>query len=311
MGRSPCCSKVGLMRGPWSTKEDNLLTNYIQEHGEGQWRSLPKNAGLLRCGKSCRLRWMNYLRPGIKRGNISEDEEDLIVRLHGLLGNRWSLIAGRLPGRTDNEIKNHWNTHLLKKLKNSGLHVSSLRDSPKSAAKPKKSAAGAAVAVAGKKKKKQKKVVDVEEKISNSEKLEEPPANKSEDINININNDNPAKIKVYLPKPMRVSPGFSRTSSYDSLVSGASNSDGAEEAAVPEKAAAGDGVSYMPVAWPTLFEMEYANYYGACGGGGEEDEFMMGGGGGFFLPLLHHSDDSISSDVNMLEKVYDEYVQLL
>ncbi|KAL9166984.1 hypothetical protein ABFS82_05G066700 [Erythranthe guttata] len=141
MGRSPCCSKVGLMRGPWSTKEDTLLTNYIQEHGEGQWRSLPKNAGLLRCGKSCRLRWMNYLRPGIKRGNISEDEEDLIVRLHGLLGNRWSLIAGRLPGRTDNEIKNHWNTHLLKKLKNSGLHVSSLRDSPKSAAKPKKSAA--------------------------------------------------------------------------------------------------------------------------------------------------------------------------
>lgn len=45
MGRSPCCSKVGLRRGPWSTKEDTLLTNYIQEHGEGQWRSLPKKAG--------------------------------------------------------------------------------------------------------------------------------------------------------------------------------------------------------------------------------------------------------------------------
>ncbi|KAL8053357.1 hypothetical protein ABFX02_05G065700 [Erythranthe guttata] len=317
MGRSPCCSKVGLMRGPWSTKEDNLLTNYIHEHGEGQWRSLPKNAGLLRCGKSCRLRWMNYLRPGIKRGNISEDEEDLIVRLHGLLGNRWSLIAGRLPGRTDNEIKNHWNTHLLKKLKNSGVHVSTLRDSPKSAAKPKKSAAGA---VAGKKKKKQKKVVDVEEKNSGNEKAltvdQEKVSNKSEDINININinNNNPAKIKVYLPKPMRVSPGFSRTSSYDSLVSGASNSDGAGEADAPEKeeeAAAGDGVSYMPVAWPPLFEMEYANYYGG-GDGVEEDDFIMGGGGGgFFLPLLHHSGDSISSDVNMLEKVYDEYVQLL
>ncbi|KAL7149836.1 hypothetical protein ABFS83_05G068000 [Erythranthe nasuta] len=309
MGRSPCCSKVGLMRGPWSTKEDNLLTNYIQEHGEGQWRSLPKNAGLLRCGKSCRLRWMNYLRPGIKRGNISEDEEDLIVRLHGLLGNRWSLIAGRLPGRTDNEIKNHWNTHLLKKLKNSGLHVNTLRDSIKSAAKPKKSAAGA---VAGKKKKKQKKVVDVnvEEKISNSEKAltvdQEKVSNKSEDINTNINNnDNPAKIKVYLPKPMRVSPGFSRTSSYDSLVSGASNSDGGGEAAAPE-----NGVSYMPVAWPALFEMEYGNY-GVCSGGGgeEEDDFM--GGGGFFLPVLRHSDSTISSDVNMLEKVYDEYLQLL
>ncbi|GFP82738.1 transcription factor tt2 [Phtheirospermum japonicum] len=71
--------------------------------------------GLKRCGKSCRLRWLNYLRPDIKRGNISEAEEDLILRLHKLLGNRWSLIAGRLPGRTDNEIKNHWNAHLRKK----------------------------------------------------------------------------------------------------------------------------------------------------------------------------------------------------
>ncbi|XBI32063.1 hypothetical protein VPH35_055562 [Triticum aestivum] len=72
-------------------------------------------AGLNRCGKSCRLRWLNYLRPGIKRGNISDDEEELIVRLHRLLGNRWSLIAGRLPGRTDNEIKNYWNTTLSKR----------------------------------------------------------------------------------------------------------------------------------------------------------------------------------------------------
>ncbi|OIS99522.1 myb-related protein p [Nicotiana attenuata] len=85
MGRKPCCVKEGLRKGPWSSKEDLLLTNYIKENGEGQWRSLPKNAGLLRCGKSCRLRWMNYLRPGIKRGNFSQDEEDLIVRLHSLL----------------------------------------------------------------------------------------------------------------------------------------------------------------------------------------------------------------------------------
>ncbi|CAK7335789.1 unnamed protein product [Dovyalis caffra] len=117
MGRAPCCSKVGLHRGPWTTREDTLLINYIQAHGEGHWRSLPKKAGLLRCGKSCRLRWMNYLRPDIKRGNITPDEDDLIVRLHSLLGNRWSLIAGRLPGRTDNEIKNYWNSHLSKRLK--------------------------------------------------------------------------------------------------------------------------------------------------------------------------------------------------
>ncbi|KAK5810761.1 myb-related protein 308-like [Gossypium arboreum] len=120
MGRAPCCSKVGLHRGPWSPKEDKLLVNYIQSHGEGNWKSLPKKAGLLRCGKSCRLRWMNYLRPDIKRGNITPEEDDLIIRLHSLLGNRWSLIAGRLPGRTDNEIKNYWNCHLSKRLLNQG-----------------------------------------------------------------------------------------------------------------------------------------------------------------------------------------------
>ncbi|XAR62947.1 hypothetical protein NMG60_11022700 [Bertholletia excelsa] len=120
MGRAPCCSKIGLHRGPWTAREDALLTNYIQVHGEGNWRSLPKKAGLLRCGKSCRLRWMNYLRPDIKRGNISPEEDDLIIKMHALLGNRWSLIAGRLPGRTDNEIKNYWNTHLSKRLVSQG-----------------------------------------------------------------------------------------------------------------------------------------------------------------------------------------------
>ncbi|CAI9759334.1 unnamed protein product [Fraxinus pennsylvanica] len=129
MGRSPCCSKVGLRRGSWSSEEDALLRNYIQQHGEGQWRSLPPKAGLLRCGKSCRLRWMNYLRPGVKRGNINPDEEDIITRLHFLLGNRWSLIAGRLPGRTDNEIKNHWNTNMRKKLENSGTQPKILNSS--------------------------------------------------------------------------------------------------------------------------------------------------------------------------------------
>ncbi|KAM0945703.1 putative transcription factor MYB-HB-like family [Dioscorea sansibarensis] len=116
MAKKGCCPKEGLNRGAWTSQEDKLLSDYIMTHGLGRWRSLPINAGLNRCGKSCRLRWLNYLRPDIKRGNITEDEEDLIIRLHKLLGNRWSLIAGRLPGRTDNEIKNYWNTYLKKKI---------------------------------------------------------------------------------------------------------------------------------------------------------------------------------------------------
>ncbi|MCD7453995.1 Myb- protein Hv1 [Datura stramonium] len=121
MGRKPCCSKEGLKKGAWTSKEDMLLTQYIKEHGEATgWRSLPKKAGLLRCGKSCRLRWVNYLKPGLKRGNFKPEEDDLIIRLYSLLGSRWSLIAGRIPGRTDNDIKNYWNTHLLKKLKAQG-----------------------------------------------------------------------------------------------------------------------------------------------------------------------------------------------
>ncbi|KAK2658260.1 hypothetical protein Ddye_004793 [Dipteronia dyeriana] len=115
MGRSPRCSKDGLNKGAWAASEDKILRDYIKVHGEGKWSNVAKKTGLKRCGKSCRLRWMNYLRPNIKRGNISIDEEELIIRLHKLLGNRWSLIAGRLPGRTDNEIKNFWNTNLAKR----------------------------------------------------------------------------------------------------------------------------------------------------------------------------------------------------
>ncbi|CAN1308806.1 Transcription factor MYB17 [Linum perenne] len=121
MGRLPCCDKKGLKRGPWTAEEDELLVSYIQNNGHGSWRSLPKLAGLLRCGKSCRLRWTNYLRPDIKRGPFSADDEKLVIQLHAVLGNRWAAIAAQLPGRTDNEIKNLWNTHLKKRLLSMGI----------------------------------------------------------------------------------------------------------------------------------------------------------------------------------------------
>ncbi|XP_050224104.1 transcription factor MYB17-like [Mercurialis annua] len=116
MVRAPCCDKDGVKKGAWSPEEDKMLIQYIQTHGHGNWRSLPKNAGLLRCGKSCRLRWTNYLRPDIKRGPFSPEEEATIIRLHAMLGNKWAAIASSIPGRTDNEIKNFWNTHLKKRL---------------------------------------------------------------------------------------------------------------------------------------------------------------------------------------------------
>ncbi|MQL86285.1 hypothetical protein Taro_018820 [Colocasia esculenta] len=121
MGRAPCCDKNGLKKGPWTPEEDQKLLDYIKKHGHGRWRTLPKNAGLSRCGKSCRLRWTNYLRPDIKRGKFSIEEEETIIQLHSILGNKWSAIAARLPGRTDNEIKNFWNTHIRKRLLRMGI----------------------------------------------------------------------------------------------------------------------------------------------------------------------------------------------
>ncbi|XP_074284651.1 transcription factor MYB14-like [Silene latifolia] len=125
MGRSPCCDKVGLKRGPWTPQEDQILVSFIQQHGHSNWRALPKEAGLLRCGKSCRLRWINYLKPDVKRGNFTKEEEDTIIQLHEMMGNRWSAIAARLPGRTDNEIKNVWHTHLKKRLNKQNTTIKS------------------------------------------------------------------------------------------------------------------------------------------------------------------------------------------
>ncbi|CAD5334855.1 unnamed protein product [Arabidopsis thaliana] len=121
MGKSSSSEESKVKKGPWTPEEDEKLVGYIQTHGPGKWRTLPKNAGLKRCGKSCRLRWTNYLRPDIKRGEFSLQEEETIIQLHRLLGNKWSAIAIHLPGRTDNEIKNYWNTHIKKKLLRMGI----------------------------------------------------------------------------------------------------------------------------------------------------------------------------------------------
>ncbi|KAK3042381.1 hypothetical protein RJ639_002427 [Escallonia herrerae] len=126
MGKTPCCERLRMKKGPWTPEEDRKLLAYIKEHGSGSWRSLPAKAdcvhiGLERCGKSCRLRWTNYLRPDIKRGKFDQQEEKSIIQLHALLGNRWSVIAALLPKRTDNEIKNYWNTNLKKRLTKMGI----------------------------------------------------------------------------------------------------------------------------------------------------------------------------------------------
>ncbi|XP_011076175.1 transcription factor MYB3-like [Sesamum indicum] len=120
-GKMSCCEREGVKRGVWTAEEDKILVDFITENGHGTWRNLPKLAGLLRCGKSCRLRWTNYLRPNIKRGPFSTEEENTIIHLHGTLGNKWAAIASHLPGRTDNDIKNFWNSHLRKRVSNKAL----------------------------------------------------------------------------------------------------------------------------------------------------------------------------------------------
>ncbi|KAJ9556385.1 hypothetical protein OSB04_010999 [Centaurea solstitialis] len=117
MGRAPCCDKTNVKKGPWSSEEDAKLKDYIEKYGTGNnWIALPQKIGLKRCGKSCRLRWLNYLRPNIKHGGFSEEEDNIICSLYISIGSRWSIIAAQLPARTDNDIKNYWNTKLKKKL---------------------------------------------------------------------------------------------------------------------------------------------------------------------------------------------------
>nr|AEC11088.1 MYB transcription factor PA1 [Diospyros kaki] len=261
MGRAPCCSKVGLHRGPWTGKEDALLTKYIQVHGEGSWRSLPKKAGLLRCGKSCRLRWMNYLRPDIKRGNITPDEDDLIIKMHALLGNRWSLIAGRLPGRTDNEIKNYWNTHLSKRLRSQGTDP------------------------------------NTHKKLSDSH-VQEPKkrsSNKKQKNKSKSNLDHTEKLKVHNPKPFRIKSLASFSFSRDSSSFDWTTTTTTTATATPSGSSNHEGERGM---------------LGNNGSNGHEVGFFIGEDGSDHYHHDHMMDGS-DLECQSLEKLYEEYLQLL
>ncbi|XP_059653717.1 transcription factor GAMYB-like [Cornus florida] len=111
---------VVVKKGPWTSAEDAILMDYVKKHGEGKWNAIRKHSGLFRCGKSCRLRWANHLRPNLKKGAFTAEEERLIIELHAKMGNKWARMAAHLPGRTDNEIKNYWNTR-IKRRQRAGL----------------------------------------------------------------------------------------------------------------------------------------------------------------------------------------------
>ncbi|KAK6794201.1 hypothetical protein RDI58_007654 [Solanum bulbocastanum] len=108
--------EIIIKKGAWSPEEDQKLKDYVMRFGIWNWNLMPKFAGLSRTGKSCRLRWVNYLHPDVKRGPFTTEERETVIKMYQQLGNRWAAIAGKLPGRTDNEVKNFFHTHLKKHL---------------------------------------------------------------------------------------------------------------------------------------------------------------------------------------------------
>ncbi|MCO5546687.1 hypothetical protein L7F22_000122 [Adiantum nelumboides] len=113
----------------WSPEEDEVLRRFVERHGCGRWSQVVRLTGLQhRCPKSCRLRWVNYLRPGLKHGPFSKQELQLLLCLHNHFGNRWSQIAAYMPGRSDNDVKNAW--HLCNRRQQRGPSNDKDCDSP-------------------------------------------------------------------------------------------------------------------------------------------------------------------------------------
>uniref|UniRef100_A0A0E0R0Z9 Uncharacterized protein n=1 Tax=Oryza rufipogon TaxID=4529 RepID=A0A0E0R0Z9_ORYRU len=105
-----------MKKGKWSKEEDDLIKNHMEKYGIGRsWQALSDALGLQRCGRSCRSRWLNYLRPGLKHGDFSPAEERIICKMYSKKGSSWSAIAAQLPGRTDLAVKNYWNSTLKKR----------------------------------------------------------------------------------------------------------------------------------------------------------------------------------------------------
>lgn len=245
---------------------------------------------------------MNYLRPDIKRGNITPDEEDLIMRLHALLGNRWSLIAGRLPGRTDNEIKNYWNSHLSKRVTTDG------NDNPNKGLRgPKKRSKNDNLITTNKKKRQLKKSPQEDQ-----EEEEEEEAITT-------------KIKVHQPKAIRVSPIFSiaRNNSFENVEVAD------EEVTVHDKHESNDAIINSNNAYGDndlswmISEAKEQNWF--CDDEDYNDMVDVEGCGGTGGDEMICSNDNKSTSSSspchriwlpknnkkMLEKIFEEYHELL